>query len=143
MTKTAKQGFTLIELLVVISIIGILATLITANLNAARSRARDAARKSDLKNLQTALRIYYNDQGAYPVSLPAVGSPLTSTTGSSIYMNAVPGDPLPEQTYAYSRPDADTFVISACLENQSDTSCKTLTVPGWTCSTGCVYQLMP
>ena len=53
--KTQK-AFTLVELLVVISLIGILATLVLANLNSARERARDAERKSDLRNIQTALR---------------------------------------------------------------------------------------
>ena len=60
------KGFTLIELLVVLSIIGVLATLITANLNATREKARDANRKSDLRNIQTALRLFYNDYKEYP-----------------------------------------------------------------------------
>jgi len=59
-------AFTLIELLVVISIIGLLATLLVANFNAARARARDAQRKSDVRNIQTALRLYYNDTKRYP-----------------------------------------------------------------------------
>ena len=63
-----NKGFTLVELLVVISLIGILSTLVIANLNSARERARDAQRKSDLRNIQTALRLYYNDNAGYPAS---------------------------------------------------------------------------
>jgi len=61
-----KKGFTLIELLVVISIIGLLAALIVVNFNAARERARDVQRKSDLDQVKKALRMYYNDNNFYP-----------------------------------------------------------------------------
>ena len=61
-------GFTLIELLVVISIIALLATVLLANFNASRSRARDAQRKSNLRSIQTALRLYYNDFNKFPTS---------------------------------------------------------------------------
>ncbi len=134
-----KLGFTLIELLVVISIIGILATLVVANLNSARSRARDAARKSDLGNISTALRIYYNDRNVYPAkdaSYQIVGcssytTPATCAWGTEwsvgsdpnkiTYMATVPKDPLPSQSYRYE-PGAtgDTFILTACLENGSD-----------------------
>ena len=115
-----KVGFTLIELLVVISIIGILATLVVANLNSARSRARDAARKSDLKNIQSAMRLYYNDKGAYPATFNLFGSKWND--GTTVYMERVPQDPLPDQCYTYNRPvlDSDSFSVIACLENKSD-----------------------
>jgi general secretion pathway protein G len=142
MRKTAK-GFTLIELLVVISIIGILATLVTANLNAARSRARDTERKSDLKNIQTALRLYYNDNGGYPPSNyfdSLWGAKMYN--GQTVYMNVVPKDPLSNQTYIYSLGNnTDFYTLSACLENTSDTSGKSITISGWTCSSGWVYQV--
>lgn len=114
------QGFTLIELLVVISIIGILATLVAANLNAARSRARDAQRKSDLKSISTALRLYYNDNGSFPgVSSLPWGSQWSS--GTTIYMNVLPNDPLPGQSYKYELgATGDTFILTSCLENSSD-----------------------
>lgn len=60
-------GFTLVEMLVVISIIGILATLVSANLNSARGRARDAQRKSDLAQYRSVLESFANTHnGLYP-----------------------------------------------------------------------------
>lgn len=61
-----QKGFTLIELLVVISIIGMLSSIILASLNSARAKARDANRVAQVKQLQNALEIYYNDHGDYP-----------------------------------------------------------------------------
>jgi len=162
-----KSGFTLIELLVVISIIGILATLVAANLNSARSRARDVERKSDLKNIQTALRLYYNDKGRYPSSSsnqmvacdPNGGGTVVICTwgtewniGSTIYMQTLPKDPMSQdptsatQNYKYvmgnsSDPsDTDSYTLSACLENQSDTSGIATSDTTW-CSTGWMFQV--
>jgi len=59
-------GFTLIELLVVISIIGLLASIVLVSLNRARSKARDAKRLGDLKQIKTALELYYNQYNSYP-----------------------------------------------------------------------------
>ena len=61
-----KNGFTLIELLVVISIIGVLSTIAMTSLNAARAKARDVVRLSDITQMQTALELYYADHGHYP-----------------------------------------------------------------------------
>lgn len=67
MQKTPR-GFTLIELLVVIAIIGILASIVLANLTSARMKARDTQRLSDLRTIQKALELYAADHnGTYPV----------------------------------------------------------------------------
>lgn len=66
--KNTERGFTLIELLVVIAIIGILSSVVLASLNSARAKARDAYRKSEIKQLQTALELYANSNGSYPSS---------------------------------------------------------------------------
>lgn len=150
-----RKGFTLIELLVVISLIGILTTLVMANLTAGRSRGRDAQRKSDLKNISTALRLYYNDRNAYPagnaneeiVGCTSYQTPAACawgenwSVGTTVYMPTLPADPLPNQTYRYEQDSAnDTFTLSACLENKSDDKGVSTTDTGW-CASAWMYQL--
>ena len=151
-----KKGFTLIELLVVVSIIGILTTLIFANLNAARERGRDAQRKSDLHNIRTALRMYYNDKGQYPANntsgqIMGCGSSGTSacewgegwTFGDNTYMNVLPSDPLVGQAYRYQvDADFESYSLSSCLENKSDDKGASTSDLDW-CSTGWMFQIVP
>lgn len=63
---TRSKGFTLIELLVVIAIIGILASVVLAELNTARGRARDAKRMIEINQLAKAIELYRADHGYYP-----------------------------------------------------------------------------
>jgi prepilin-type N-terminal cleavage/methylation domain-containing protein len=149
-------GFTLIELLVTISIIGILSTLLLSNINTARERARDAQRKSDLKNIQTALRLYYNDKGKYPaassariagcglqgITACAWGDPWT--VGNTTYMSTLPKDPLDDgvtNMYRYASSGSDNYTLSACLENKSDDKGKP-TTESW-CPSGWMIQVTP
>lgn len=125
-----KKGFTLIELLVVIAILGLLSTLAVVALGSAREKARDSKRLSDLKQVQTALELYYTDQGAYPTAATAVtlGSAAAaclngSTAGwiaatescPSPYMGQVPDDP-GSNSYSYISAAGTTYTISATLE---------------------------
>jgi len=125
-SKIQKSGFTLIELLVVISIIGILAALIMVNFNAARERARDAQRKSDLDQVKKALRMYYNDNNSYPATGSlSWGSVFQSASGNMVYMKVLPHDPSWKQAgdpdYNYTQQGSgQDFCLWATLENKSD-----------------------
>jgi len=63
-----RQGFTLIELLVVIAIIAILAAILFPVFARAREAARKSSCQSNMKELGTALALYYND---YDAMLPS------------------------------------------------------------------------
>jgi len=71
MVSNNKKGFTLIELLVVIAIIGLLSTIVMVSLNTARMKARDTKRKGELKQIATALEMYYDAYGRYPPFRPS------------------------------------------------------------------------
>lgn len=123
MQKINKRGFTLIELLVVIAIIGLLSTLAVVSLNNARQKSRDARRVSDVKQVQTALELYYNDAGGYPNTGDA-DSGDTISYGGTTYMNSVPTAPTPsdgdcttaDNTYSYTVVGSNTsYNFEYCL----------------------------
>ncbi len=60
-TTPILAGFTLVEIMVVIGIIGILATIVLAALNAGRSKSRDANRAANLKEMAKAINFYDSD----------------------------------------------------------------------------------
>lgn len=124
-----RNGFTLIELLVAISIIGILSSFLLANFVGVRQRVRDGVRKSDLRQIQSALELYRSDQGSYPASGSKDGD-FPTTCGTSVsftdakakttYMQKVPCDPSSGSSYTYSPVKNTTYSIIACLENGND-----------------------
>jgi len=120
-----SRGFTLIELLVVIAIIAMLSSVVLSSLNSARQKSRDARRLADIKQIQTALELYFD--GANPVEYPDALSALTSGG----YMTSIPTDPSTNAAYSYdnltgsngacsvSSGSCVNYVLGATLENTS------------------------
>ncbi|MEX2013270.1 MAG: type II secretion system protein GspG, partial [Candidatus Levyibacteriota bacterium] len=137
---------TLVELLIVISIIGVLTTLLMANFIGVRQRARDGQRKSDLRQLQSALELYRSDQGSYPVLIPNCSSSVKSPDCStSTYMQNVPADPMGPSYYNggnyYFLSNGTTYTLGSCLENSSDSQGTSTSPGGSGCPSNFYYVL--
>ncbi len=98
-----SRGFTLIELMVVIVILGILAAIIAPRIVGRSDEARVAEAKVQIKNFETALKLYKLDNGMYPtteqglealVEKPTVGTiPKNWRKGGYLESKKVPLDP--------------------------------------------------
>lgn len=64
----SMRGFTLIELMVVIVILGILAGLIVPRIMGRPEEAKQLKAKLTIESLETSLRLYKLDNGAYPTT---------------------------------------------------------------------------
>lgn len=110
------------ELLVVIAIIAILSALLLVNFVGIRQRARDGTRKSDLRQLQSALELYRSDNGSYPASIPACGGSF-GVVPSPVYMQKIPCDPSalgPTPYFTCFFNSGLNYAVRACLENAND-----------------------
>ncbi len=122
--KKNKKGFTLIELLVVIAIIGILATIAVVALQQARQSARDSKRIADIRQIQTALELYYNNNSFYPENIDD-----QIADANNVYMEMVPTAPTPadgdcdsgsnQYTYSVGGTENSSYTISFCIGGQT------------------------
>ncbi len=111
--KNTKRGFTLIELLVVIAIIGILSGVVLASLAAARERARNSQRISDLRQIALALELDNDAAGTYAPADPDSTVPdILQTRG---YLPTMPLDPTTDAQYSYST-TGTTYCVGTNLE---------------------------
>ena len=144
MRKSAQVrsgGFTLVELLVVIAIVAILAAVVVLIINPLEltRRGRDAARLTDLANLQNAINVAVQEATTSAaailcagVSTPCEGRSHTGTRSSagtgwvkvnlssqqSVSVPTLPADPTNTSTYHYTYcSDGNAWEINTVLES--------------------------
>ena len=95
------RGMTLIEIMVVITILGLIATVVTVNVLDRLDEAKVDTAKTQMKALEDALNQYRRDNGVYPsteqgmqalVEKPTIGR-VPRRYPSKGYMKSVPKDP--------------------------------------------------
>lgn len=156
-------GFTLMELIISMAILAIVTGSILGTYTNSQKKARDARRKSDLKQLQNALEAFANDhRGLYPSAdsgkVSACPAPadrgLSGTscvwgtgsflmTSGATYMQQMVTDPRTTVNYYYQvSTDNTKYQIYACLENSEDSSYNEytdITCTGCTSNNHCNY----
>jgi uncharacterized protein (TIGR02145 family)/prepilin-type N-terminal cleavage/methylation domain-containing protein len=127
----ALSGFTLVELIVVIAIIALLVTLSLIALTNARMASRDSKRMADIKQIQTALDLFYDSQDRYPTDAEFQSGSLTyfnGNLGTTTYIS-IPTPPAiadgscseAQNAYSYNvSADGSTYTINFCTAKPVD-----------------------
>lgn len=142
-SRRYSLAFTLVELLIVLAILSVLVSIALVSFRSSQARGRDAQRKSDLKQMSSALELFYSDYGKYPSASQGliqgctynystgVGSSCNWGNGEfgdgrTLYFKTIPKDPSGTHSYYYRIVDSPTnqkFQLFAALENSQDPEC--------------------
>ncbi|MFH1030704.1 MAG: type II secretion system protein GspG [bacterium] len=123
-----QTGFSLTELMVTISIIGTVGTISAPKLNQSLAAARDANRKMNIRQVQTALNLYYDDNLSYPkYQGESSGNSYKNlenflVNSNNQYLSELPVDPLGKDKYVYKYwSNGQKFEITYELEDETIT----------------------
>lgn len=137
-----SHGFTLIELMVVIVILGILAGLIIPRIMGRPEEARQMKAQIQIESIETALKLYKLDSGAYPsteqglqalVEPPTVGElPRAWREGGYLEKGKVPRDPW-DNEYIYLSPGVygDYDLVSYGADGEAGGEDKDRDINSW------------
>lgn len=151
--RKREKGFTLVEIMIVVAIIAILAGVIIANYTHPKSNAEAGATQANLREIATALELYYQDYQQYP------GTPATSTTAlyalfggaNNKYLTNQPNSPGPGGgSYSYITDGNGDYTITdpafydvQTLHNLNKASSApsggTVSMAGTLCGTSCTH----
>jgi general secretion pathway protein G len=123
-SRSRGRGFSLIEIMVVVVILGILAAVVVPKVMSRPAEARVSKVKSDLRAVESALKLYKLDNFSYPTTEQGLESLVTRPEGLAPgaswkqdgYLDRVPIDPW-GNPYAYLKPglngEFDLYTLGA------------------------------
>jgi len=122
-----NKGFTLVELMITVLIVGILASVAIPLYRANVRRAKATEADASLGSIRTALRVYYAEQGTYPIS----------AAYATIYSLSIDVDSLdlvgryfPATSYKYKSTDGVSYTIQATGSGESNGINRQMTQTG-------------
>jgi len=137
-----ERGFTLIEIIVVVFILSLLAAIITPRIIGRTDDARIAEAKVQIKNFETALKLYKLDNGFYPgseqglealIQKPIVGRiPNQYREGGYLEQRRIPLDPW-GNPYIYVCPGlhGDFDILSFGADGKEGGESKDADITSW------------
>ena len=137
-TLAISHGFTLIELMVVLVIIGVLAALIVPNVLDRADDARVMAARTDVNNLNQALKLYKLDNQRLPSTEQGLQALVVRPAASPVpanwkpYLDKLPNDPW-GRPYQYLNPGVkgEVDVMSLGADGQPGGEGKNADVGSW------------
>ena len=136
------KGFTLLEIIVVVFILSLLAAIVAPKIIGRTDDARIAQAKIQIKNFETALKLFKLDNGFYPsteqglsslVEKPTSGQiPQKYREGGYLEQKKIPADPW-GNTYVYLCPGlhADYDIISYGADGKEGGEGKDADINSW------------
>lgn len=103
----SEAGFTLVELLIVLMVLGILATIAIPRFKDMSGKANQVKMKSELKQVQTAMELYYAEHNEYPNPDDA------DFDFEAILEQLLESDDLADYSFTYDRSDAKEYEVDA------------------------------
>ena len=91
--KRISAGFTLIEIMIVVTILGLLATLVTYNLPSVLHNHRVKIAKQNIEGIENAIDVYYSEFGKFPKTLNDLVSGKDPSGMELKIIKKVPKDP--------------------------------------------------
>jgi len=137
-----EEGFTLLEIIVVVFILSLLAAIVAPRIIGRTDDARIEATKVQIKNLETALKLFKMDNGFYPdtqqgmealVEKPTSGTiPKNYKEGGYLEQRKIPLDPW-GNPYVYVSPglNGDYDILSYGADGKEGGEGKNADIKSW------------
>jgi prepilin-type N-terminal cleavage/methylation domain-containing protein len=98
-----KKGFSLVEILMAVAILGLIAAIVVPQFNKQVAQSNIAKTKANLETLRTAIRLFYEQEAAWPMSDL---SNLTVTMPSGMkYLPVIPKEGVTQKNTVVNIPD--------------------------------------